>query len=295
MRFGYRRLTVMLVREGIAANHKRVQCEMGGKNALVVLEDADLDLAAAATADGAFGSTGQRCTATSRVVVAKVKTRIMDDLRAGYAYLKRDRVILSGSVVMAFSNVGLYMVEANFVFYLVGLRHMRLWAVGIVLGAQGVGSVVGAAIAPRLGARIRAGPLVIGSLTAAGLATALLVPARSLPAIAAAWGVVGVFTMLVVVTWFTLRQRTIPSELFGRVVGFSRMLAFATIAPASIAGGAILGLTHSPATLAAASAAVQVGVALIGWFTALRTAGTAAPVSPPAAVPGAREPAASGG
>src|SRR5215831_5206283 len=54
-----------------AAAHKRVQCEMGGKNALVVLEDADLDLAAAAAADGAFGSTGQRCTATSRVVVAQ--------------------------------------------------------------------------------------------------------------------------------------------------------------------------------------------------------------------------------
>jgi aldehyde dehydrogenase (NAD+) len=47
----------------------KVQCEMGGKNPLVVLEDADLDLAAAATAQGAFGSTGQRCTATSRVVV----------------------------------------------------------------------------------------------------------------------------------------------------------------------------------------------------------------------------------
>ena len=51
-----------------AERHKRLQCEMGGKNALVVLEDADLDLAAAAIVDGAFGSTGQRCTATSRVV-----------------------------------------------------------------------------------------------------------------------------------------------------------------------------------------------------------------------------------
>jgi len=47
----------------------KVQCEMGGKNPLVVLEDADLDLAVAATVQGAFGSTGQRCTATSRVVV----------------------------------------------------------------------------------------------------------------------------------------------------------------------------------------------------------------------------------
>jgi acyl-CoA reductase-like NAD-dependent aldehyde dehydrogenase len=47
----------------------RVQCEMGGKNPVVVLADADLDLAVEACAQGAYGSTGQRCTATSRVVV----------------------------------------------------------------------------------------------------------------------------------------------------------------------------------------------------------------------------------
>ncbi len=52
-----------------AALGKRVQCELGGKNPIIVLEDADLGMAIAATAKGAFGSTGQRCTATSRAVV----------------------------------------------------------------------------------------------------------------------------------------------------------------------------------------------------------------------------------
>ena len=47
----------------------KVQCEMGGKNPIVVLDDADIDLAVEATAQGAFGSTGQRCTATSRAIV----------------------------------------------------------------------------------------------------------------------------------------------------------------------------------------------------------------------------------
>jgi aldehyde dehydrogenase (NAD+) len=47
----------------------RVQCEMGGKNPVLVLADADVDLAVEATAQGAYGSTGQRCTATSRVIV----------------------------------------------------------------------------------------------------------------------------------------------------------------------------------------------------------------------------------
>ncbi len=51
--------------------HKKCQCEMGGKNAIVVLDDADLDLAVDAALQGAFGSTGQRCTATSRVIVVR--------------------------------------------------------------------------------------------------------------------------------------------------------------------------------------------------------------------------------
>ena len=54
-----------------AASKKKIQCEMGGKNAIIVLDDADLELAAAATVQGAFYSTGQRCTATSRAVVMK--------------------------------------------------------------------------------------------------------------------------------------------------------------------------------------------------------------------------------
>jgi len=52
-----------------AARGIKCQCEMGGKNPIVVLADADLDLAVESTVQGAFGSTGQRCTATSRAVV----------------------------------------------------------------------------------------------------------------------------------------------------------------------------------------------------------------------------------
>jgi alpha-ketoglutaric semialdehyde dehydrogenase len=48
----------------------KVTCEMGGKNAVIVMADADLDKAAIAIHGGAFGSTGQRCTATSRVIAA---------------------------------------------------------------------------------------------------------------------------------------------------------------------------------------------------------------------------------
>jgi acyl-CoA reductase-like NAD-dependent aldehyde dehydrogenase len=50
---------------------KRVSLELGGKNAQIVMEDADLDLALEGVLWGAFGTTGQRCTATSRLIVHK--------------------------------------------------------------------------------------------------------------------------------------------------------------------------------------------------------------------------------
>ncbi len=58
-----------LINTKAARTMKKVQCEMGGKNPVVVMADADLELAAECTIMGAFGSTGQRCTATSRVIV----------------------------------------------------------------------------------------------------------------------------------------------------------------------------------------------------------------------------------
>ena len=50
---------------------RKIQLEMGGKNPLVVLDDADLDVAVRCALDGAFFSTGQRCTASSRLIVTE--------------------------------------------------------------------------------------------------------------------------------------------------------------------------------------------------------------------------------
>ncbi len=65
----------------------RIQLEMGGKNPILVLKDADLNQAVSATVMGAFGSTGQRCTATSRAIVEKsvyeiFKSKLLEKVRA---------------------------------------------------------------------------------------------------------------------------------------------------------------------------------------------------------------------
>jgi aldehyde dehydrogenase (NAD+) len=67
----------------------KVTCEMGGKNAVIVMADADLDKAAVAIHGGAFGSTGQRCTATSRVIASPgIKDSLVERLVEGARKIK---------------------------------------------------------------------------------------------------------------------------------------------------------------------------------------------------------------
>lgn len=96
-----RNLATRCVERGI-----KVQCEMGGKNPLVILGDADLNAAADIAVNGAFYSTGQRCTASSRLIVTedihdefveKMKSRI-DELIVGDA---RHAMTMIGPVASA--------------------------------------------------------------------------------------------------------------------------------------------------------------------------------------------------
>jgi aldehyde dehydrogenase (NAD+) len=69
--------------------HKRLSLEMGGKNAQIVLDDAKLDLALDGVLWGAFGTTGQRCTATSRLVLQDgIHDRFLAKLKERASQLK---------------------------------------------------------------------------------------------------------------------------------------------------------------------------------------------------------------
>tara|TARA_Y100000310_G_scaffold68970_2_gene64295 strand:+ start:4309 stop:5766 length:1458 start_codon:yes stop_codon:yes gene_type:complete len=89
--------------EFITANAglKKVGLELGGKNAIIVLDDADLDSAVEGILFGAFGTTGQRCTATSRVIVhRKVKSLLETKL------LRRVKKLRLGNGLKSSVDVG---------------------------------------------------------------------------------------------------------------------------------------------------------------------------------------------
>ena len=79
---------------------KKFQLEMGGKNPLVILDDADLEVAVASAINGAFFSTGQRCTASSRLIVTdKIHNRFVDALTERMKALVIDDALKAGTQI----------------------------------------------------------------------------------------------------------------------------------------------------------------------------------------------------
>lgn len=80
---------------------KKVQLEMGGKNPLVILDDADLDTAVECTVNGAFFSTGQRCTASSRIIVTEgIHNRFVE------AVIERVRALVVDDALKPTTQIG---------------------------------------------------------------------------------------------------------------------------------------------------------------------------------------------
>lgn len=83
---------------GAAGRGAKVQCEMGGKNPVVVLDDADLDVAVTTTVHSAFISNGQRCTASSRMIVTDgIHARFLAAVQEKLQAFKIDHALTPGT------------------------------------------------------------------------------------------------------------------------------------------------------------------------------------------------------
>ena len=86
--------------QACAARGAKFQLEMGGKNPLIVLNDANLDAAVAGAVDGAFFQTGQRCTASSRLIIeAGIHDAFVEKAVAAIKALKVDHALKDGTQI----------------------------------------------------------------------------------------------------------------------------------------------------------------------------------------------------
>lgn len=86
-------------------NLTKIQLEMGSKNALVIMDDADLDLAVAHALGGAYGGTGQKCTASSRLIVhSKIHDQFVAKMVEGIKNLKVGHALEKGTQLGPVAN-----------------------------------------------------------------------------------------------------------------------------------------------------------------------------------------------
>jgi MFS family permease len=182
------------------------------------------------------------------------------DVRTGFRALGADRVILAGTLLMAGMNLAVLLVESNLVYVVVDATGGSATVVGLVLGAQGLGALAGAVLAPRLIERYPSGRLVVLGMAAAAPALAAPAVAARAEVLVPSWFLLGLATSVIVVPWFTLRQHRVPSAVLGRVVSVGRAVSYATIPPAAVAGGLLVS-GRSVVPLFLAAALLQVAVA----------------------------------
>ena len=192
------------------------------------------------------------------------------ELREAARYVARgNRTLLAGSLLFTGTNFGIWIIQANLVYYLTTYVGLPASLVGVVYAAQGVGATLGALSAPMVIRRFGNGPTIVLSTITAGLVTTLLVAFRNAAGISAVLALVVALGSINVVSWFTLRQRIVPRELLGRVVATTRMLAFASIPVASIAAGALEDALHNMYAVILIGAAIRFLVGLAAARTSL--------------------------
>jgi MFS family permease len=202
--------------------------------------------------------------------VARTARSVAAEIGEAVRYIKDTRVLLAGSLLFTGTNFGIWLVQANFVFYLTRYRHMGPTLIGIIMAAQGAGAILGAMAASRVMRRLGSGPSILACTAAAGLGTVALIPMRDPVTIGVTWALVYAFGSVNVVAWFTLRQRFVPDRLMGRVVATTRMIAYSSIPVAALLAGALESALRDMYVIIALGGLFRFAIAIVSLRTPLR-------------------------
>jgi MFS family permease len=196
---------------------------------------------------------------------------IVCDLKTGFSYAWRNPIVKYGSLLFLFSNFAIGTYYANFMFHLLNILHLSPFEIGYTLAISGIGAIIGSLSAPYIAKRFNEGRLILVCTILAGLSALPLLYADKALFVAIAWGTVSALDSIIIVTYFTLRQRVVPLEFLGRAVGITRLIAYSSIPVASVFGGWLLEKTHHIETLIVICAVTMILTGCLGWLTPLNT------------------------
>lgn len=199
----------------------------------------------------------------------KDSSTLFESLRAGAVFAWMNPIVRYGCILFFVSNFGLTLYLGNLMFFLVDTLQLTPAQVGTSLALAGLGALLGSLCALYVAKRFAAGRVIIGCTVLAGLATLLLLHARSAVEVGLACAIVSALDSILIVTYVTLRQRVIPNTYLGRVIATTRLVSYAAIPIASLAGGWMLQSSGRFSDLIWLGAAIMTVAGCAGWFTPL--------------------------
>lgn len=197
------------------------------------------------------------------------KIHIKQDLWIGIQYTYQNKTILYGSFLFFFTNLAIHAFQSNFMYYLVHTLKLDSTMIGLTLGLQGIGPIIGAVLAPYLNRKIPSGKLILISTSLAGLVTFFLLGANNFWQVAMVQAIALAFGNINVITYFSLRQRIVPSELLGRVVSVTRLISYSSIPLSSFLAGFTISQGISIMSIILFSASLRFLVGALGFLTPL--------------------------
>ena len=108
----------------------------------------------------------------------------------------------------------------------------------------GISSIIGALIAPRIIKRFADGKIITFVGVLEGCVVLPITLSQHPFVTAGLWGITGGFSAVTIVTFFTLRQKIVPTHLLSRTVAFTRMIAYLAIPLGTISGGIVFEKTN---------------------------------------------------
>ncbi|MGF6412211.1 MFS transporter [Paraburkholderia sp. MM5482-R1] len=207
---------------------------------------------------------------------AAPRRHFMLELRDGTRFVLRDPLLLPMLLTAVFFNLGFFILQAVYVPYAVHRLGLNASAVGVTLGAYGVGMVCGALAAPAVARRLAFGRLLIVGPSCGLLASLVMVATLIVPSFwlaLASFFLLGAGPILWVVGSTTLRQAITPERMIGRVSALISTATYGARPVGALLGAALSARWSIDVCLVAASLAFVVQALIIVMSPAARLLG----------------------
>ena len=201
------------------------------------------------------------------------RRHFMLELRDGTRFVWRDALLRPMLATAVFFNLGFFILQAVYVPYAVHRLGLSASAVGVTLGAYGVGMVCGALAAPAIARRLAFGRMLIIGPSCGLLASLVMVATLVAPSFwlaTASFFLLGVGPILWVVGSTTLRQAITPERMMGRVSALISTATYGARPVGALLGAAISARWSVDACLVAAAVAFLVQALIIFTSPAAR-------------------------